>query len=86
MPIPTSSLLLVTRRAGVVLLLLLAVGLLAACDRGPSIGDVRKMIAQEQYEAAIEPLRVLLEADPDDPELDGFGAPGSNRVELRGAA
>jgi len=41
-----------------------------ACDRGPSLEDVRGLHAQGQFAASLEPLRALLETAPDDPEVN----------------
>jgi len=50
--------------------LLLSILLAAAgCDDGPSVEDARDLQAQGRFEASIEPLRLLLDEDPDDPEV-----------------
>ena len=60
--------------------ILLAITLAAGgCDSGPSVEQVRSLVAQERYEAALEPLRSLLQENPDDPELNYLYGSALNR-------
>jgi len=56
-----------TLRAILVFLFLV---LITACDGGPRIEDVRSLHAEGRFEDSLEPLRTLLEASPDDPEVN----------------
>lgn len=50
---------------------LLFVGLvLAGCDSGPDLEEVRQLQGTGRHGAALEPLRAMLEERPDDPELN----------------
>jgi len=71
---------LVTHRRLRCLSILLCLVLAAtACDSGPSVEDARALVAQERYQAALEPLRLLLEENPDDPELNYLYGSALNR-------
>jgi len=48
--------------------LLAVLALASACDRAPSIDELRQMQARGLFEPTIEPLRARLEEMPDDPE------------------
>ena len=41
----------------------------AGCEDGPSIEDARDLQSKGRFEASIEPLRLLLDENPDDPEI-----------------
>ena len=58
------------RRAPALLGSVLMLVVLAGCDSPDSIDDVRNMQSLGKFEASLEPLRVLLEESPDDPELN----------------
>lgn len=58
------------RNAGRLALLAFAIGGISGCDKAPSIEDVRLLQAQARFEDSIEPLRALLEIQPDDAEIN----------------
>ncbi|CAM9336937.1 unnamed protein product [Discosporangium mesarthrocarpum] len=66
-----------TLRALLALLLLVTI---AACDGGPRIEDVRSLQAEGRFEASLEPLRALLEASPEDPEVNFLYGRALNRT------
>jgi tetratricopeptide (TPR) repeat protein len=53
----------------VLLLLLLGSMLLAACEPGDPIADIRAMHEAGQHQESLDPLRELMESRPDDPEV-----------------
>lgn len=65
-----------------IFVVLLSLPLLAAlaCDSGPSIEDVRAMQAEGRFAASLEPLRALLETEPDDPEVHFLYGTALNRT------
>lgn len=66
-----------TLRAILVLLFLVTI---TACDGGPRIEDVRSLHAEGRFEDSLEPLRTLLEASPDDPEVNFLYGRALNRT------
>jgi tetratricopeptide (TPR) repeat protein len=69
-------------RISVITAALVLVGLvLAACDRGPDLDDIRRLQSRERYAATLEPLRAMLEDRPDDPELNYLYGVALNRTQ-----
>ncbi|MEM9174102.1 MAG: tetratricopeptide repeat protein [Myxococcota bacterium] len=53
---------------------------LVACEAGPRLEDVRALQAEGRFEASLAPLRALLEATPEDPEVHFLYGRALNRT------
>lgn len=62
------------------LLLALFFATLVACDSGPRIEDIRTLQTKGQFEESLDPLRELLKASPDDPEVNYLYGRALNRT------